>query len=634
MNTILIRIVLIVICLASGIKNGQARRFFVDITKGNDEAAGDFERPWRDLRMAIDRLEPGDTLLIREGDYTGLGQIVFQKEGTETQPVVIGGYQGEYPFIHGITIGFSSWVTISSLALRGPKQLPDGWIDMPAVVVDDPEIDANQRYSWLAPDYRIDSVLSKYETYAQFFNYGYHDTPTWESVPTFGVNVTGSSDITISNCYITMHTYGIRLANESRRVSVIENNIEHCLDGISAFCNVEEYAFSFAHSSISNNRIRQSFRNGIMLNYGANHSNVVGNEVFYTGQNHIGTYNLDIRSDSAGYNRFENNLVAFGGYYGEFMEAPGPSAISMHSPGPECMVIGNLAAYQVSNARFENNLSDGNCFISDNNPHGSYFVNNVCWRPMGNGVSIVKSSSNLIIHNTIIQAGFRDSLSRQNGISVKVVEEEDINNIIANNIFSGAARGGIFFRSANAGSQAYINHNLYYHQNSVPIASDGAHQSYTSLPYMGFEQHGLNTKPWIVDSTGNLYSNSPAIGAGTSTYSYPVDHTGTARHPQNPTIGAHETYLFTNVEHPPQIPEYVISYPNPVSNILHISLSNKKRKLISNNEIKIYDVLGRLVLQKTVSQTNEIQIEISNFETGLYFLEINNNEFKSSFVKL
>jgi type IX secretion system substrate protein len=60
-------------------------------------------------------------------------------------------------------------------------------------------------------------------------------------------------------------------------------------------------------------------------------------------------------------------------------------------------------------------------------------------------------------------------------------------------------------------------------------------------------------------------------------------------------------------------------YPNPVKDELFIngySLSGK-------TEIKITDILGKEILRKQFSNSN-IQIPITNFQSGIYFIEINN----------
>ena len=55
-------------------------------------------------------------------------------------------------------------------------------------------------------------------------------------------------------------------------------------------------------------------------------------------------------------------------------------------------------------------------------------------------------------------------------------------------------------------------------------------------------------------------------------------------------------------------------YPNPTTSVLHIDIENK------NTEIKIYDMLGNVVLTSYSSQ-----IDVSFLQSGIYFLQIENN---------
>jgi len=68
-------------------------------------------------------------------------------------------------------------------------------------------------------------------------------------------------------------------------------------------------------------------------------------------------------------------------------------------------------------------------------------------------------------------------------------------------------------------------------------------------------------------------------------------------------------------------------YPNPVKNYLFIDLENS-----SNISYSIFNVLGEKVLDKTYNSLQNIfQINVSNLEKGIYFIQLNNSIAK--FVK-
>jgi hypothetical protein len=68
----------------------------------------------------------------------------------------------------------------------------------------------------------------------------------------------------------------------------------------------------------------------------------------------------------------------------------------------------------------------------------------------------------------------------------------------------------------------------------------------------------------------------------------------------------------------------VIVYPNPVNDILTI---NSEKEI---GEIKIYDVVGKLVYQELIKNSNA-EIDVREFEPGIYFVEIARMRMK--FVK-
>lgn len=65
----------------------------------------------------------------------------------------------------------------------------------------------------------------------------------------------------------------------------------------------------------------------------------------------------------------------------------------------------------------------------------------------------------------------------------------------------------------------------------------------------------------------------------------------------------------------------LVVYPNPVIDYLAISSTDNIRM----TSIKLYDVTGRIVYQKTNSST-ETRINLSNLKTGMYMLELNSDK--------
>ncbi len=61
-------------------------------------------------------------------------------------------------------------------------------------------------------------------------------------------------------------------------------------------------------------------------------------------------------------------------------------------------------------------------------------------------------------------------------------------------------------------------------------------------------------------------------------------------------------------------------YPNPINSVLNIELKD----LSKSTEIQLYDVKGKVVLEKYIDSRNE-RIITEKLPKGIYFLRINNN---------
>lgn len=101
---------------------------YVVATNGSDSNPGTEDAPWRSIDSAISRLNPGDSLLIRAGDYgDGGGATTINingKNGTPSAPITIAAYPGERPVIHGggwqvVAVNNSSYLDVRGLEVVG-----------------------------------------------------------------------------------------------------------------------------------------------------------------------------------------------------------------------------------------------------------------------------------------------------------------------------------------------------------------------------------------------------------------------------------------------------------------------------------------------------------------------------------
>lgn len=62
-------------------------------------------------------------------------------------------------------------------------------------------------------------------------------------------------------------------------------------------------------------------------------------------------------------------------------------------------------------------------------------------------------------------------------------------------------------------------------------------------------------------------------------------------------------------------------FPNPASDFVTVSIKDK----MENPEIKMYDIMGKLVKQEQFESGNNLQFSVSNLSKGIYYLQISSN---------
>ena len=59
-------------------------------------------------------------------------------------------------------------------------------------------------------------------------------------------------------------------------------------------------------------------------------------------------------------------------------------------------------------------------------------------------------------------------------------------------------------------------------------------------------------------------------------------------------------------------------FPNPAKDVLNIQLNN-----ISNANLSIYDIQGKLIVEQSVSQEQNLELNVSDLQSGMYFVKLN-----------
>jgi hypothetical protein len=95
--------------VVSGGAPGAAREFFLS-PDGDDESRGTAEQPWRSLAKANAMLEPGDTVILRAGEYEGVFEPA--NSGREGAPITYSGPRGGGAILRGGKSSDDQWTCI------------------------------------------------------------------------------------------------------------------------------------------------------------------------------------------------------------------------------------------------------------------------------------------------------------------------------------------------------------------------------------------------------------------------------------------------------------------------------------------------------------------------------------------
>lgn len=469
--------------------------------------------PWETLQYAAYTAQAGDTVTVHAGDYRneatgwgGPGYIGLTNSGNVGNPIQFVAANGEQAFVQRFRLENVSWIEISGFEIESTEfQLPNNWLDMPKVIIDDPTIEIDTNLPW--PD-REASVRQKYATYMNMRDFFLTEYTT-------GIDVKNCSNVKLLDNNIKLYAFGIQVRGNSSNITINENRIAYCYDGIFSWDPIP----SISDSVIQGNTVRQCFNNGMQIRQGADNVLIAKNDVRFSGTAHITILNQVTNCT------IKNNKGFFGGYYTETMESPGSSAINIHTSNSGNVVDGNFAAFQVDVTG-----GDGNGFIVDLmlGEHGVLLKNNVAWRNMGSGIRTVESPNCVIANNTLAENGY-NAVNPRAGAGVYLSREEDVQQTIVNNIFFDNPVCGIksFFTIED---QQAIDHNLYF--GPGPLIWDGwefdenVYESLTEIQStLGFEGNGVVGNPQFVGSptspdnfslVNNFYVReaSPAIDAG------------------------------------------------------------------------------------------------------------------------
>src|SRR3954447_16960161 len=101
--------------------------YYVSPTGSDSNTGGPLDDPFASLQQAADLSEPGDTILLRGGEYYLSAGVHLTHSGTSDAPITIANYEGEHPILDGSDVGYDGsvitldgvdWTHIKGLEIR------------------------------------------------------------------------------------------------------------------------------------------------------------------------------------------------------------------------------------------------------------------------------------------------------------------------------------------------------------------------------------------------------------------------------------------------------------------------------------------------------------------------------------
>jgi len=292
-----------VVCLICGLvllgslvhaQRSEAETYYVD-PNGDDRNKGTEAQPFQTIDTGARALEPGDTLLVKNGTYTGTLAFYGRPSGTSwNSPVTIAAYPGARPVLrpnrgdYTFYISYTSYMVIDGLFI-------DGANGDTGVKITDGASHIRIQNSEIANAFNGIEMNDGAEG-NEFMNLEVHHNRAYGIYIATGHNV-------VEDCSIHNNGgYGIHAYNQSGGVdnNIIRNN---AISGNGGSGIILTHGDS---NEISDNIISANRSFGIEINYDASRSYVSGNTIYGNGNSDI-YIDRSCRNTFIGFNHDDNN---------------------------------------------------------------------------------------------------------------------------------------------------------------------------------------------------------------------------------------------------------------------------------------------------------------------------------------
>lgn len=489
--------------------------YFVDAAGGLDTAPGlSSASPWKTIvKVNNSVFSPGDQILFKRGGVWR-EQLTVPSSGASGNPIVFGAYgTGNAPKITGSDVVGGWLLEGGNLYYKGgytanPKNVGRNGTLLVNVGTKAGVTDSS-KWWWDGTNGRV-------------YIYGDPSADTVEvGKRARAVNTNGKSYVTLDSL-----------------------NLEGGIDA-TIYCSYGSSDITISNDHIKNSVISIDVSSGV-----GNNGLITGNHIEYAYINCITVY----ASAAKGWRIVNNEINNWGVVSAQILGGLSPQGIYMQ------MADGLIEHNHIHDGGFQN--GSDHCIYVENCPalirfnHLHHAWSTGVKANPSNNVQIYynlihdndcgilsRNSMGMKIYNNVIYHNTNKNLSGHEGFGIQVdggTVAEIKNNIIAENAYWGNGANQIFTR--NGGAIAAADYNCVYFSGGGNLFSyQGVSYSWSAWQAQGFEAHGVNANPQLVNPAAgdyHLQATSPCAGAGSSlglTLDYQGNSVGSP-----PCIGAYE----------------------------------------------------------------------------------------------
>lgn len=310
---------------------------------GNDANPGSEAAPWATLQHAAGRVQAGDTIRVRSGNYVG---AQFTTPGTAAQPIVLEAAPGATPAItadnprtpDGINLEGAAYMTVRGFTVNGRTRAGIRAVTCSHVTISDNRLDQNGRWGILT-GFCDDLVIERNVTSRSAIEHGIYvsnsgDRPVIRHNTSWGNRANGihmngdaemGGDGVISNAVVEGNTIhgngqgggGSGINMDGVRDSLIRNNLVYAshASGISLY-RIDGGAPSSGNRVLNNTVLVASDGRWALNIQDGSSGNIVRNNILWNAHGSRGS--IDISADSlpgfdSDYNVVMDRLTTNGG---------------------------------------------------------------------------------------------------------------------------------------------------------------------------------------------------------------------------------------------------------------------------------------------------------------------------------